>query len=107
MSKPNVKINRWRMIPLDPIGEQIVLIGEIQDHPKYGTYLGRTGLIISFNEEKKYAESHNTRYILGDSEEDRLKKIIQIKELENTLETEQIKESISKEFEKLRENQES
>ena len=106
MSKPNVKVEQWRLIQNPYAENEIFLIGKIIDHPTYGTYLGRTGVIVSYNEEEKYAESHNTRYILGESEDDRIKKLIQTKDLENTLQTEEVKETIEKEFEKIREESE-
>jgi len=95
MSKPTIKIEHWRVVPFNPMREgSIVLIGRIIDHPKYGTYDGRTGEIVFFNEEEKYAESHNTRYILGESEEDRLLRLVN----EKKKDVDQVKEDVNELF---------
>lgn len=105
MSKPIVKIEHWRFIQNPYAENEIFLIGKIIDHPKYGTYVGRTGVIISYNEEEKYAESYNTRYTLGESEDDRIKNLLQKKNND----VDAVQDNIEKEFEKIRltENQEN
>lgn len=102
MSKPTIKIENWRIIPFNPMKEgSVVLIGKIIEHPKYGTYIGRTGEIVIFNEDEMYAESINTRYILGEGEEDRLKKTIG----EKKKDVDKIKDDVNELFEKEREKE--
>lgn len=59
MSKPQVKIDNWRII-----GE--ALFGEVQGHPRFaqGQFV-RTSRIASVDREKGEVETQNTIYLLG------------------------------------------
>ena len=66
MPKQKATIKNWTAVPADDRGH-IYLVGNISGHPTLGDFNGRTGMIVSINEEKGFADSEKTRYTLGKS----------------------------------------
>jgi hypothetical protein len=67
--KPTATINEWQLRRNED--GSFYLVGSITDHPNQAMFADslyqETSRIVEFNPEKKFAETQNTRYNLGEA----------------------------------------